>query len=103
MDPLSITASCIGLVGTISKVGIQISEFVRKTREARGDLDGVSRELASLKTVLEILSEDAETGKGFPISLVKQISGILENCGGVLEHIEKSLQKYTRGISAAMK
>jgi ankyrin repeat protein len=99
MDPLSITAACITLVTTVSKVSIQINGFVREVRDARGDLDAISRELISLKTVLEILSEDAEnsTGGGFPQSLVRQISGILTNCGGVLEQIEASLQKHAGG------
>jgi ankyrin repeat protein len=99
MDPLSITAACSTLVTTVLKVSIQINGFVREVRDARWDLDAVSRELISLKTVLEILSEDAEnsTGGGFPQSLVRQICGILTNCGGVLEQIEASLQKHAGG------
>ncbi|KAH8774034.1 hypothetical protein BGZ57DRAFT_403504 [Hyaloscypha finlandica] len=99
MDPLSITAGCSTLVTTVLKVSIQINGFVREVRDARWDLDAVSRELISLKTVLEILSEDAEnsTGGGFPRSLVRQICGILTNCGGVLEQIEASLQKHAGG------
>ena len=99
MDPLSITVACSTLVTTVLKVSIQINGFVREVRDARWDLDAVSRELISLKTVLEILSEDAEnsTGGGFPQSLVRQICGILTNCGGVLEQIEASLQKHAGG------
>jgi hypothetical protein len=99
MDPLSITAGCSNLVTTVLKVSIQINDFVREVRDARWDLDAVSRELISLKTLLEILSEDAEnsTGGGFPQSLVSQICGILTNCGGVLEQIEASLQKHAGG------
>jgi ankyrin repeat protein len=99
MNPLSITAGCSNLVTTILKISIQIDGFVREVRDARWDLDAVSRELISLKTLLEILSEDAEnsTGGGFPQSLVSQICGILTNCGGVLEQIEASLQKHAGG------
>lgn len=99
MDPLSITGTCIALVTTISKISIQISGFVREVRDARGDLDGVSRELTSLKSVIEILSEDAENSihGGFPETLVRQIYGILANCNDVLGQIEVSLQKYAGG------
>jgi len=98
MDPLSITVACVGLLTTVTKVSIQINGFIREVRDARGDLDYVSRELLSLKTVLEILSEDASSSNGgFPPSLVRQISGILTNCGVVLEHIEASLQKHSGG------
>jgi len=97
MDPLSITISCITLITSIVKVSLQINGFIREVRDARGDLDAVSRELLSLKTVLEMLSEDADKGKGFPESLLKQISGILTNCGGVVEQIQVSLEKYGGG------
>jgi hypothetical protein len=68
IDPLSITAACITLVTTVSKVSIQINGFVQEVRDTRRDLDAVSQELISLKTVLEILSEDAKnsTGRGYP-------------------------------------
>jgi hypothetical protein len=97
MDPLSITTAWVGLLESVAKTSIQISDFVRIAREARGDLGRVSRELVSLKTVLEILSEDAGTEKGFPDSLVKQISGILKNCGGVLEQIELRCRNTLEG------
>lgn len=99
MDPLSITATCFALVTTISKISIQINNFVRQVRDARGDLDAVSRELTSLKSVLKILSEDAEnsTSGGFPKSLVTQISPVLTDCRDVLEQTEASLQKYAGG------
>ena len=97
MDPLSITTACIGLVGSIANVSIQISDFVRGAREARGDLDLISRELVSLKTLLDILSEDARTGNGFTESLAKNLSGILESLGGVLKQIEVEIQKHAGG------
>ena len=97
MDPLSITTACVGLVGSVTKISIQISDFVRKAREARGDLDRVSRELVSLKTVLEILSEDAGTGKGFPDSLVKQISGILTTAAGSLNKLKPRCRNTLEG------
>ena len=58
MDPLSITATCIALVSTITKTSLLIGGFVKDVRAARSDLDGVSRELLSLKTVLELLADD---------------------------------------------
>lgn len=106
MDPLSITVSCISLVSAVTKVSVKINSFVREVRDARGDLDAVTRELTSLKTVLEILSDDCTNSKGgaFPPSLVKQISGILTNCGGVLGHIEESLGAHSgNGIKKGVK
>ncbi|KAH6675425.1 hypothetical protein B0J14DRAFT_362401 [Halenospora varia] len=99
MDPISITISCVHLVASVTRISVQIHVFVREVRDARGDLDAVSRELYSLKSVLEILAEDAEkeNGAGFPPNLSRQISGILTNCAGVLEQIQQSLEKYGGG------
>jgi hypothetical protein len=44
MDPISITVSCLGLTATIAKVGIGVHQFVRDVRDARSDMDAVSRE-----------------------------------------------------------
>jgi hypothetical protein len=95
MDPLSIAGTCVSLVGTITKTSILVTGFVRDVRAARTDLDAVSRELLSLKTVLELLAEDVAnpTGKGFPETLQKQISGIVTNCSGVVAEIEQTLKK----------
>jgi hypothetical protein len=94
MDPLSITASCVTLVATISKLSISINGFVREVRDARRDLDAVSRELQSLKTLLEIFSEDVQDS-AFPPSLLQQISGILKNTGVVLDDMGQLLGKFS--------
>jgi Fungal N-terminal domain of STAND proteins len=104
MDPLSITTGCLSLVGTIAKVSLTINTFVRTAREARRDLDSISRELLSLRTVLELLAQDTqERPKAIPNALEKQISSIISNCGGVLQDIEKSLQRYEEGKMKSMK
>lgn len=104
MEPLSITTGCLSLVGTITKVSITISTFVRTARDARSDLDSISRELLSLKTVLELLADDTqETPKSIPPTLEKQVSSIISNCDDVLQDIEKSLQKYEKVKRASAK
>jgi hypothetical protein len=68
MDPLSITITYIGLLGTVTKLSTTIHGFVRDVRNIRGNLDTVSGELHSLRIVLEILSEDT-TNSELPESL----------------------------------
>jgi hypothetical protein len=104
MDALSVATACLTLVGSITKLSFQIHGFVREVREARGDMDAVSRELQSLKTILEILAEDAETSTTtnstngfFPATLGRQISGIVANCGGVVVQIEQCLERHGCG------
>jgi hypothetical protein len=99
MDPLSIPTSCVGLVANVTQLSVKIYNFVQEVRDAHADLESITLELKSLKGVLETLSEHSVnfTGGAFPSSLAKQISGILTNCGGVLQHIERSLDKHSGG------
>lgn len=104
MDPLSITTACISLTATITKTSITVSTFVRAVRSARGDLDGISRELGSLKTLLELLAEDAQDADNFPETLGKHIAGILSNCDLVLVEVQRLVDKYNKpGVAKAAK
>jgi hypothetical protein len=98
MDPLTITATCIGLVSTITKTSLLVVGFVKDVRSARSDLDSVLRELQSLKTVLELLTEDCtDSTKNIPQILQQQISGIVTNCSGVVVDIEQVLERHDGG------
>ncbi|KAF7542262.1 hypothetical protein G7Z17_g11728 [Cylindrodendrum hubeiense] len=98
MDPLSIASGCAGLITAIGSLSLSIHAFVRTCREARGDLDRVSRELFSLQTVLELIQEDvADDGKLFPPTLERQISGILSNCTSVVLEVQSCITKYGDG------
>jgi hypothetical protein len=94
MDPLSITVACVSLTASIGKTSLAVTTFVRAVRSARGDLDGVGRELASLTTLLELISEDAKDIDSFPKPLRKHISGIITNCELVLLEIQRLIEKY---------
>ena len=99
MDPLSITATCIGLASTITRTSLVVIGFVKDVRAARSDLDVVSRELLSLKTVLELLAEDIgdSSSRSIPQTLQNQIAGIVRNCTGVVVDIEQTLKKHEGG------
>lgn len=97
-DPLSIAATCIGLASTIARTSLAVISFVKDVRDAQSDLDAVSTELYSLKTVLEILADDCnDSPDKIPQILQKQISGITTSCAGVVVEIEKTLKKHEGG------
>lgn len=97
MDPLSLSASCVGLIAAVTKTSLTVTSFVREVRDARRDLDAISRELSSLKNVLELLAEDTDGQKGtLPTSLESQITGMLTNCNGVVTEIENGLAKASK-------
>ena len=99
MDPLSITATCVGLASTITRTSLVVISFVKDVRSARSDLDVISRELSSLKIILELLAEDVNdsTTLSIPQTLQKQITGIITNCTGVVVDIEKTLVEHGGG------
>jgi hypothetical protein len=99
MDPISITATCIGLASTITRTSLVVVGFVKDVRAARSDLDAISRELVSLKTVLELLASDVDdsTNQSIPQTLQKQIAGMVTNCAGVVAEIEQTLKKHEGG------
>src|SRR5690242_19413161 len=97
MDPLSTAAACISLASVVTKVTFSISDLVYNTRDVRRDLDAASRELISLKTVLEALSKVIDDETQFSDSLIRQLSRALNNCGRVLEQIQNSVDKHSGG------
>jgi hypothetical protein len=84
----SIVTDCIALNSKITKVLLTLNNFVRHVREARSDADGVSRELHSLQTVLDILKEDAAS---FPAELAEHTPSVIEHCSYIVDKLNESL------------
>ncbi|KAI2471002.1 Rho GTPase activation protein [Annulohypoxylon bovei var. microspora] len=91
MDSQSITTDCITLSNTIAKANTAINGFVREVREARSDVDNVSRELHSLQSVLDLLKEDAGL---FPPELAERIPAVIEHCSSVVDELDTSISAF---------
>ncbi|KAI1172609.1 Rho GTPase activation protein [Nemania sp. FL0916] len=97
MDSISITAKCDALNSRIAKLLATLTGFVRHVREARNDVDAVSRELHSLQTVLLLLKEDAAS---FPLELAQHTPAVLEHCSYVINRLDESaLVQHGPGLS----
>ena len=103
MDPLSITTSCLTLLGTVAKTSLAVTTFIRGCRDARSDLTSISGELTQLHLVLDLLKDDASItdGRVIPESLQAQILSIIKNCSAVVDNINKVLQNYSGKTGAA--
>ncbi|KAI1365628.1 Rho GTPase activation protein [Xylaria arbuscula] len=88
MDSISITADCVALGGRIAQLLAALTSFVRHVREARSDIDALSRELHSLQTVLDLLKEDADL---FPPDLVERTAIVVKHCSSVIDKVDSSL------------
>ncbi|KAI0970173.1 Rho GTPase activation protein [Xylaria arbuscula] len=88
MAERSIGADCVALDGRISELLLSLTAFVRHVREARSDIDAISRELYSLQTLLGLLKEDATL---FPPELAERTPAIIEHCASVIDNVDASV------------
>lgn len=88
MGGSSITTDCIELGNTISRASLVLNGFVREVREARTDLDSVSRELHSLQSVLNLLKEDAGA---LPSKVATETPALLQQCNRVISELDADL------------
>ena len=91
MDPLSIAAACLSIIGAIDKASTAITGFVRTFRKTRQDLTTISKQLTELAMILDLLREEndgAEADGRVPESLKRQILSVLSNCGAILDQLD---------------
>ncbi|KAM5350703.1 hypothetical protein ACJ41O_007208 [Fusarium nematophilum] len=107
MDPLSIAASCAGLIKAIQEISALISRFVANCKDARGDLRAVSLELSDLSFTLDLLQgivkDDNKVVKrsSIPGSIQGNINSIIENCLSISSDIRQILTEYSSGKLAS--
>lgn len=93
MDTLSLRTQ--SLIGAITEVTRTIGNFGQTARYARNDLDPVSRELVSTKTLLERLSKELQAGS-VPENFGEQIININISLNNVLDNLDKSIKNHER-------
>lgn len=96
MDPLSISTACVSLIATLGRIFPQIVSFVSDVRDARRDMDAVSRELHSLSLSLENLRDDS-IKINYPEGSHRTLITVLGNCDHVANEIEALLNKMASG------
>ena len=99
MDPLSVSSACVGLIAGVSQLTLQISSFVSTVRDARKDMDAVSRELTSLSLCLQTLRDDS-TNIEYPQGTKETLIAVIQNCDSVTKQMETLLKKMSSGSLA---
>lgn len=97
MDPLSITTACIGLLATVTKTALAVTNFTRDCREARSDLTSITGELSQLNLVLELLRDETAVtdDRIMPESLQIHILSTINSCSAAVSKINTILDKHT--------
>ena len=91
---LAIAVACTSLISNIVTLSKQIVTFVSDFRDARKDMDAVSRELSSLSLCLEGLRNDSSKIQ-LPTSLQQNLVGVLRNCDDVTKEMRELLRKLS--------
>lgn len=96
MDPLSITAGCVALLGNLAGAGLAISNFIHGYKEAAGDFVTITRELGELRTIASMLQRSCDNSSASPIpeELRPKIAAILKNCDDVVLQVQGLVDKY---------
>lgn len=88
------STGCIGLLAAVAQLSKQISAFVSSVRDARRDMDAVSRELISLTLCLEMLRDDLTRiaySDGFRANLL----AVVKNCDTVTKDMTTLLDRLS--------
>ncbi|KAF6832932.1 hypothetical protein CPLU01_05881 [Colletotrichum plurivorum] len=94
MDPLSITTACVGLAGTITTVSLSMNTFIRDVGDARSDIEDISRELSSLKLVLELIADDVKNSSSPLPKNLEILPGVVSNCSRVVKDIDTCIKAH---------
>ena len=96
MDPLSVSASIIGILGAAANVSSVLVTFVQRTKAAPKLAQSVLREVNSLSAVLEalqafLLGNAAVTKSGASLVLIEQVLVVLAECVTIFSELEDVL------------
>jgi septal ring factor EnvC (AmiA/AmiB activator) len=99
MDPLSITAGCIGIISTIAKTSTSITLFVRNVRDSRRELTETKQQLAELEMTLNLINDDHNRENGrlaqqMPEGIAEQTKLVLHSCQDILVELDALITKY---------
>jgi hypothetical protein len=105
MDPLSISASCAGLITLIAGAAKCATRFVRACRDARPELTTLVGDLSQLRATLELLQDDSEQLTSsddneslvLPENMKNTITSHLRQCQSVISEIESLLKSLDKG------
>ncbi len=101
MDPLSITAGCLGIIQAIAKTSTTIRGFVRDVRDARGELSATARHLTELEMTINLIKDDhshssgeGDSGPQIPESITAQTTIVISSCHGILAELDALIDKH---------
>jgi len=91
MEAFPIVVGTASLLSAITTLSIRLNEFRQTYTEAVSEIDGLTRELSDLSTVIIRLHE-AGGADALP-GLEKDLNGVLANCNRTIKDTEKHLQQ----------
>ena len=99
MDPLSITAGCLGIIGAITKTSTTIRQFVGDVREARRELGATARHLTELDMTINLIKDDhslndEDSDFRIPEAITAQTMAVIKSCHDILAELDALMEKH---------
>jgi len=98
MEPLSITAACVGILGTIGPLVLKIRTFAVGVREARGKMGSLDQELSSPSMLIEILNDESNDPTfDYPLALRQSFVEVLGHCKRIVGEMTAVVERFGAG------
>lgn len=103
MDPLSITASAVSLLGVCLKVSVELKRFRQGAAESRTTVTAMLSDVKALRDVLQSMEDtsetlDAQPSTGHIGTHLTNLSRSLQEGRGTLEQLEELLQAVNKDV-----
>ena len=104
MDPLSITASAVSLLGVCLKVSVELKKFRQGCAEARTTVTAMLSDVKSLRDILQSMEDtfeelDSQPSTGHIGTHWTNLSRSLQDGRGTLERLEALLKEVNKDVS----
>jgi hypothetical protein len=95
MDPLSITASVIGITTAALQSAQFLAETIDNVKDAPGTVKDIGADLRAVQPVLQNLKDALQDGS-FQNALGDQIRPAVENCDGACKAFQSQVEHWTK-------
>jgi hypothetical protein len=104
MDPLSITASAVSLLGACLKVSVELKRFRHGAAEAKTIVTAMLSDVKALRDVLQSMEDtfetlDSQPATGHVGTHWSNLSRSLQEGSGTLEELDKLLKSVNKDVS----
>lgn len=98
MDPFSLTAGSIGILGPVLQVCFKVKTLISDVREAPRELETTLHHIEELERTIRLIRDDNNaTTRELPRDIAKQMVNVVRNSQDILVKLHALVDNYTPG------